>query len=326
MAATPTSSDSSLVTWRGGLDDGALECLDEDLTPLVLVDLTTVIGKLSGPKSWSGQAAAILAAFGIFLACQRQLLADHSNLETTLNTTIAQFQAACPTNVALGHACERLRVCWAKHVGQLDGRELCARLLMEARRWQRESTNLQERAASHLLSALPDRGGVLIAGTAACHPGAAALTGVTNAVSLGRRLSVHLSGSTAQLGVAWADTALTRAKIPHATIPDVEVSAWFAARRVQVFLLGADAIFTDGTVISDPGSAALVELAVAHRAQVIIASPASAIGNSTKNADPSTVVPPSRIHAIVTEHGVSRAPFVGELIRLQRGDESHPAV
>ena len=146
-SASEAHAAPNMLTWHGGIDDGSLAYQPALAGPVTVVRDLEQICDLITAGGLPDAALAALSAHGIFLAARN--FATASSEEKPGSDLVAPLRQASRrlTSLATGKAASavtkaltRQRVCCDLHVGQLSARELCARLLLEARRIQREAT------------------------------------------------------------------------------------------------------------------------------------------------------------------------------------------
>jgi methylthioribose-1-phosphate isomerase len=130
---------------------------------------------------------------------------------------------------------------------------------------------------------------------------------------------------------------LERAGIPHAVIADSAAASLMAAGEVDCVVTGADRIAANGDTANKIGTYSLAVLAAHHGIPLYVVAPTSTIDLATpsgagipieeRTASEITtrfaarnpafdVTPADLIKAIVTEHGVHRAPYAQSLAAL----------
>jgi methylthioribose-1-phosphate isomerase len=130
---------------------------------------------------------------------------------------------------------------------------------------------------------------------------------------------------------------LEAAGIPHAVIADSAAGALMAAGEVDCVITGADRIAASGDTANKIGTYSLAVLAAHHGLPLYVVAPTSTVDLATatgigipieeRSADEISsrfparnpafdVTPAELIAAIVTEHGVHRAPYVESLAAL----------
>jgi len=130
---------------------------------------------------------------------------------------------------------------------------------------------------------------------------------------------------------------LGQAGVPHTVIADSAAGWVFATRGVDAVLVGADRIAANGDTANKIGTYSLAVLAAHHGLPLYVVAPTSSVDLETPTgagipielrpgAEISTrfearnpafdVTPAALIAAIVTEHGVQRAPYGASLAAL----------
>jgi methylthioribose-1-phosphate isomerase len=207
-----------------------------------------------------------------------------------------------------------------------------------ARRIHREEVERCRRMAAHTAD-------LLAPGTRAlthCNAGGLATGGYGSAV--GALLTAFERGLLAHVWVdetrpllqgarltAWE---LETASIPHAVIADSAAASLMAAGKVDCVITGADRIAANGDTANKIGTYSLAVLARHHGIPLYIVAPSTTVDLATPDGvaipieerDPAEVTsrfaarnpafdvtPADLIAAIVTEHGVHRAPYVDSL-------------
>jgi hypothetical protein len=136
-----------MITWRGGLEDGVLEFRSTSDAPVVVVrDLDQACSLIAAGGLSEGVLTALIAhaAFlhALATACATTAERPGGDLAVPLKIASERLTVAAAkvgASVAAAQALTRQHICCEGHQGQLSARELCARLLMEARRIQREA-------------------------------------------------------------------------------------------------------------------------------------------------------------------------------------------
>jgi methylthioribose-1-phosphate isomerase len=127
---------------------------------------------------------------------------------------------------------------------------------------------------------------------------------------------------------------LERAQVPHAVIADSAAGSLMAAGEVDCVITGADRIAANGDTANKIGTYSLAVLADHHGLPLYVVAPSSTVDGKTatgsaipiEERDPGEittrfparnpafdVTPAALITAIVTEHGVQRAPYEASL-------------
>ncbi len=129
---------------------------------------------------------------------------------------------------------------------------------------------------------------------------------------------------------------LETARVPHAVVADSAAASLMAAGEVDCVITGADRIAANGDTANKIGTYSLAVLAHHHGLPLYVVAPSSTVDGATASGaeipieerDPKEiterfparnpafdVTPAELISAIVTEHGVHRAPYAGSLVQ-----------
>lgn len=359
MPRTPADTVKPLksLTWDGGLEDGRLVILDQTRLPgsvryAALRDLDGVVEAIGEMRVRGAPAIGIAGAYGLVLHLIPRASAATGKgsiiLAKHLDQAITRLAAVRSTPVNLRWALERQRACFKRHIGHLTALEMCARLLMEAKRIHREDEEQCARIADHGAPLLS--GGVLTIGNS----GALATGGVGTALGcifrahqLGRKLDVFVCESRPLLqGSRLTAPELQRAGVPVTVICDSAAGALIASGNVKAVIVGADRIAANGDSAAQIGAYQLAVLANAHRLPFYIAAPYSSFDLTAKDglrmpideraADAVRrprgvlfapvdvpvwspgfdVTPTELITAIISDRGVIRAPSASKIRTL----------
>jgi methylthioribose-1-phosphate isomerase len=142
------------LAWDGGLDDGRLVILDQTRLPetvryLPLRDLEGVITAIVEKNVSGASTIGVAGAYGVVLHLIPRATAAAGKGSTILGKHLdhaIKLLTAIPSAPAnLGVDLVRQRACFKRHIGHLTALEMCARLLMEAKRIHREDEELSAR-------------------------------------------------------------------------------------------------------------------------------------------------------------------------------------
>jgi methylthioribose-1-phosphate isomerase len=260
-------------------------------------------------------AIGVAAAYGYALAAE---------LGEDLGAAYAELAAARPTAVNLVWALDRVRLA--------DDPAAAARAL------HRDEVARCERMAAYAAELLVPGSRVLTH----CNAGALAMGGYGSALGAVRAgwerglVERALVGETRPLlqGARLTAWELERLGIPHAVIADAAAASFMAAGEVDCVLVGADRIAANGDVANKIGTYGLAVLAAHHGVPLYVVAPSSTLDPATPSGaeivveerdgaevtarfparNPAfDVTPAALVTAIVTEHGVHRAPYVESL-------------
>ena len=365
-AASNSPANAALVGvhWEGGLEDGTLVLIDQVRLPteiayLRLRDLEPLRQAICDLSVRGAPAISIAAAYGIVLHLNP--IATRSHLGKGSDALEQAFAHACerlvssrPTAVNLHWAVERMRECFQRHTGHLTALEMCARLLLEAKRIQREDQELCRRIATHGAALLPVTGGVYTH----CNTGALATGGVGTALGClvearrsGKDIAVF-AGETRPLfqGARLTALELLAAQVPVTLCCDSAAASLMARGRIQAVIVGADRICANGDTANKIGTYSLAVLARFHGIPFYVAAPYSTFDLALADgalihieeraadevrrplgrqaaplevavANPAfDVTPASLITAIITERGVISQPTRAAVMALMGGD------
>ena len=370
MAPAPAPEILHGVTWTGGLDDGRVLLVDQCRLPLAverleISDIEQLREAILRLAVRGAPAIGISGAYGMVLHCagQAALLgpgADSHGLEPHVDHAHQRLVSSRPTAVNLRWACDRMRDCFHRHAGHLTALEMCARLLMEAKRIHREDADLCQRIASQGATLLPVAGGVYTH----CNTGALATGGVGTALGClvqawldGKRIHVY-AGETRPL---LQGARLTVAELQHAGVPvtlacDNAAASLMARGFIQAVIVGADRIAANGDTANKIGTYGLAILARHHGIPFYVAAPYSTFDLTlpdgsgiviedrpadevrapqgtrfapadTACANPAFDVTPGHlITAIITERGVIHRPGPAAITRMMADRPGVPAV
>jgi methylthioribose-1-phosphate isomerase len=358
------------VEWRGGLDDGRLVLLDQTKLPTHIIyheitELEVLRKAIVDLVVRGAPAIGIAGAYGLVLhlyATARRTPQGGSGdvLEKILDHAIDRLASSRPTAVNLKWALERQRECFERHNGHLTAIEMCARLLMEAKRIHREDAELCARIADNGAALLPDQGGVLTH----CNTGAFATGGVgtalgciVHAVRAGKKIHVYAD----ETRPLFQGARLTTLELMHAQVPvtlccDNAAASLMQRGKIQAVIVGADRITANGDAANKIGTYGVAVLARYHKIPFYVAAPYSTFDLRLKSgadieieerkadevrgyqgaqfapegvavANPAfDVTPAELITAIITERGVIHRPNAQTVEQMMSGEAGEPAV
>lgn len=338
-----------IIAWEGGLETGRLVVLDQTRLPravrhLSLKDIEAVRQAILDLAVRGAPAIGIAGAYGLVLHLIPRASASAGKgsaiLAKHLDHGIELLLATRPTAANLRWALERLRACFKRHVGHLTALEMCARLLMEAKRIHREDEELCQSIAGHGAALLS--GGVLTI----CNTGALATGGMGTALGcivrahqLGRKIRAFaLETRPLFQGARLTAPELQRAGVPVTLLCDGMAGALLLTGQVKAVIVGADRIAANGDTANKIGTYQLAILAKAHQIPFYVAAPSSSFDLKIKDGtripieerdadevrkprgllvttpdvpawNPAfDVTPAELITAIITERGIIKAP------------------
>jgi methylthioribose-1-phosphate isomerase len=260
-------------------------------------------------------AIGIAAAYGYALAAERG---------DDLDEAAAVLSGARPTAANLAWGLGEVRVA-ADPAAR--ARELHAEEVKRCRRMSVHAAGLLEARSNALTHC--NTGGLATGGQGT------ALGALTEAWSRGLLRHVFV-GETRPLlqGARLTAWELEAAEIPHTVIADAAAGSLLAHGEVDCVVVGADRIAANGDTANKIGTYPLAVVAARHEVPFYVVAPTSTVDLSTPSGaeipieerDPGEVssrfparnpafdvTPAGLITAIVTEHGVHRAPFAESL-------------
>jgi methylthioribose-1-phosphate isomerase len=301
------------------LEDDAVVFLDQRSLPLAEVEVrcesaAEVAEAIRTMVVRGAPAIGVAAAYGLALAASRG--EDLAAADTVL-------RESRPTAVNLAWALDEMRADPSpEHARRIhaDEVERCHRMAAHAAELFSPGT----RALTH------------------CNAGGLATGGYGSAVgalttAFGRGLLAHVwVDETRPLlqGARLTAWELEAASIPHAVIADSAAASLMAAGEVDCVVTGADRIAANGDAANKIGTYSLAVLARHHELPLYVVAPSTTVDLATADGagipieerDPAEVTsrfparnpafdvtPAELIAAIVTEHGVHRAPYVDSL-------------
>ena len=355
------------VDWRGQLYDGQVVLLDQTQLPQKVVyrnvsDVESLRSAIIGLVVRGAPAIGIASAYGIVLHLVPFAVKAKkaTALEKPFKHAFERLVSSRPTAVNLRWALERMRDCFDRHTTDLTAIELCARLLMEAKRIHREDAELCARIAENGMALLPASGGILTH----CNTGALATGGVGTAIGCilyehqaGKHISVFADETRPLLqGARLTALELQRAGVPVTLICDNMAAHLMQRGRIQAVIVGADRITANGDAANKIGTYGLAVLAKHHGIPFYVAAPYSTFDLSLKDgmdivieerhadevrapqgtvfapadvqvANPAfDVTPANLITAIITERGIIHRPNAKSVAKLMANGHSNPAV
>jgi methylthioribose-1-phosphate isomerase len=336
------------VTWGGD----HLRLLDQTLLPLEeryleLRDPAAVAEAITTMRVRGAPAIGVAAAYGVALAARTSPAATLSDLRRDLDQAIDLLGRTRPTAVNLFWALERMRTVAA---GATSAGECRALLLAEALAIEAADVAANRRMGGFGAEWIPDGATVLTH----CNAGALATAGYGTALGVIR--AAHAAGKGIRVvadetrpllqGARLTAWELTRDGIPTTLIADTMAGSLMRRGQISCVVVGADRIAANGDVANKIGTYQVAVLAREHGIPFYVAAPTTTVDLSIATGDevpieersveevrgfygvrtapedvaivnPAFDVTPARyVTAIVTEHGVARAPYETALADL----------
>ncbi len=287
-------------------------------------------------------AIGVTAAFGVALAGLASQAAAFDELMADLEVAVKGLAATRPTAVNLFWALDRMRG-HALEQRTLPVGTIRASLVAEAEAILEADIAANRRLGAHGAALVPHGARILThcnAGGLATAGYGTALGVVRAAVEEGKRPFVWVDETRPVLqGARLTAWELAKEGIPHTVIADVAAASMMARGEIDLVVVGADRIATNGDTANKIGTYSLAVLAQAHGLPFYVAAPFSTIDPSIPDgkaipieerdarevqelagqrivpaASPARnpafdVTPAGLITAIITERGVFRPPY-----------------
>jgi len=291
-------------------------------------------------------AIGVAAAMGIALGVAQADAGDLAGQFEKICDTLARTR---PTAVNLFWAIDRMKRAYVQSSG-LPLPRLRERLISEAQQIRLEDIAINEAIGRNGAALVPDGKTVLTH----CNAGALATAGygtalgvIRAAVSAGKKIDVFADETRPFLqGSRLTVWELQQDGIPATLITDNMAGHFLKSGRIGCVVVGADRIAANGDVANKIGTYSLAVLAKENGVPFFVAAPISTLDLRLESGDqipieqraasevthvfgvpvapdgtavqnPAFDVTPNRyVTAIITEHGVARAPFAESLRRL----------
>ena len=274
-------------------------------------------------------AIGATGAYGVALAAAR------ARSESQVRRDAARLRTARPTAVNLARGVDRVLAAY-----EAGGPE---QALTEAHALAAEDVAANRALGAHGASLVPDGARILThcnAGALACVGYGTALGIIRAAAEAGNDVRVWVDETRPVLqGARLTAWELGRLDIAHAVVADVAAGSLMARGEVDLVVVGADRVAANGDVANKVGTYPLAVLARHHGIPFVVAAPTTTLDLATADGSAITVeerasaevthlggvrtvprgttarnpafdvTPAALVSAIVTEHGVARAPF-----------------
>jgi methylthioribose-1-phosphate isomerase len=304
-------------------------------------------------------AIGVAAAMGVALGVQNSKAASLDALQSEFVVISETLAKTRPTAVDLFWALERMKRRFAQLVSfRASIPEIRAALVEEARQVHREKKETDEAIGRFGAEYMPQNGQVMTQ----CNAGALATAGIGTALGVirvafeqGKRIHILVPETRPYLqGARLTAWELYRGGIPLTLITDNMVGHFLKTGKVGAIVTGADRIAANGDTANKIGTYQIAVLARENNVPFYIAAPISTFDLSIPDGDhipieersaaevthfqgvriapdvhaahPAFDVTPSRyIHAIFTERGVAKFPYVDSLRNLASAEEVRAA-
>jgi methylthioribose-1-phosphate isomerase len=271
------------ITWIGDLP-GHVRLIDQTLLPTELLcrDCRTV------PEIWEAirvlrvrgaPAIGVAAAMGVVLGMQGWGGGTREAYGQQLHEVTAYLQTSRPTAVNLFWALERMEACFGRADSSASVDELTRLLLCEALAIEKEDRRMCRAIGEHGAGLIADGQGVLThcnAGGLATADYGTALAVMFRAAELGRQFHVFADETRPLLqGARLTTWELQQRGIPVTLICDSMAAQVMKEGRIQLVIVGADRIASNGDTANKIGTYGVAVLAQAHSIPFYVAAPSS---------------------------------------------------
>jgi methylthioribose-1-phosphate isomerase len=339
------------IEWKGD----RIRILDQRRLPqevgyLDCRDATAVAKAIQTMAIRGAPAIGVAAAMGIALAAKKVRFINPRAFTKAVEKVCQQVRKTRPTAVNLFWAVDRME----RILDQVPAHgveETRERLVKEALEILREDIEVNRKIGTYGKRLIKNGDGVLTH----CNAGALATGGYGTALGViygaweqGKRFHVFVDETRPMLqGCRLTAWELVQQKIPATVITDNMAGALMREGKINLVLVGADRIASNGDTANKIGTYSLAVLSKWHGIPFYVAAPASTLDltlasgrdipieqrdmkevthfrgsritpKGVKAFNPAfDVTPHSMIHAIVTEKGIVRKPFVRNLKRIK---------
>jgi len=333
----PTGPIPPSVEWRRG----KVRLIDQRALParLTFVECSTAAEVARAVRDMVVRGAPALGAAGAFAVA---LAARRASSSRAVERAAEQVRSSRPTAVNLAWGVDRALAAFRE--GGADA------ALGEAERLADADVATNRALGAHGAALVPERGRVLThcnTGALACVGYGTALGIVRAAAEAGKAPTVWVDETRPVLqGARLTAWELDRLGIEHTLVVDAMAGSLMAAGEVDVVIVGADRVAANGDVANKVGTYPLAVLARHHDVPFVVAAPTATIDLTTPSGDaipveerdPAEVTtiggtriaprgtavlnrafdvtPAALVSAIVTEHGIVRAPYDAALNHL----------
>jgi methylthioribose-1-phosphate isomerase len=289
-------------------------------------------------------AIGVSAAMGVALGVSQSTATDISTLNEEVTVIAKTLAETRPTAVNLFWAIERMRDRYnALATAGTSIPEIKAALIKEAQLMYDEDIAACKSMGAHGASLLPNEGTVLTH----CNAGALATCGygtalgvIRAAVERGHKIDVYADETRPYLqGARLTAWELLHDNIPTTVLCDNMAGSLMRQGKIQAVIVGADRIAANGDTANKIGTYSVAVLSKEHGIPFYVAAPLSTIDLQTATGDDIPIeqraatevthsngkqmtpngaaiqnpafdaTPAKYITAIITEHGVLRAPY-----------------
>jgi methylthioribose-1-phosphate isomerase len=269
--------------WVGDAVTGYLKMVDQTLLPtehleIECRDVGAVWEAIKSLRVRGAPAIGVAAAYGAVIGARTQGCEDGKAVRRALREASKSLRTSRPTAVNLFWALDRMDRCLASD-DRDDGRALLEKLLSEARTIDQEDRSMCRAIGRHGAPLVRPGHGVLThcnAGGLATADYGTALAVIFAAHEQGTALRVYADETRPLLqGARLTAWELKRRGIPVTLICDNMAAQVMREGKVQMVVVGADRIASNGDTANKIGTYGVAVLAEAHGIPFYVAAPSS---------------------------------------------------
>jgi methylthioribose-1-phosphate isomerase len=297
MSQRNEGEEIQTLGWLGDAASGFLRLIDQTRLPTEYVeldcrDVPTVWEAIKLLRVRGAPAIGVAAAYGAVIGARAQGYSDAAVVGAALREATAYLRTSRPTAVNLFWALDRMdAVVPAESHG--DGRAVLDRLLVEAKRIDEEDRATCRAIGRHGVTLIRPGQGILThcnAGGLATADYGTALAVIFAAAEDGIPLSVFADETRPLLqGARLTAWELLRRNIPVTLICDSMAAQVMREGKVQLVIVGADRIASNGDTANKIGTYGLALLAKAHGIPFYVAAPKSTFDLSIADGSAITI-------------------------------------
>lgn len=251
-------------------------------------------------------AIGIAAAFGIALGVKNIHTTDKEIFKRKFDEILEEFEKTRPTAVNLFWAINRMRRTFYESPC-LSLNEIKDELVAKAKRIYEEDVITCKKIGDNGAALLPEKGNVLThcnAGALATSKYGTALAVIRAAYKLGKKISVYADETRPYLqGARLTAWELHKDGIPVTVICDNMAGFLMAQKKIDIIIVGADRIASNGDVANKIGTYSLAVLAKFHNIPFYVAAPLSTFDRKINTGE---LIPIEERDAVEITHFVGK--------------------
>lgn len=324
--------------------------LPEEVTYFRATDYRDVKFAISNMVVRGAPAIGATGAYGVYLAALEYSAEDKEEFLTELTEACDELATARPTAVNLTWAINQMKDLIHENES-LPISEIADLIRDKADSIATQDIETNKKMASYGNSVIPDPATILTH----CNTGALATVGYGTALGVireahneGKKITVYADETRPRLqGARLTAFELVEEGIPATLIVDSVAATLMKDGKIDVILVGADRVASNGDTANKIGTYALSELASVHDVPFYVVAPTSTVdygmvsgeeidieersrkevtkvGNTRiapKNVDVYNpafdITPAENLTGIITEEGIARPPFCQSLAKLK---------